>query len=134
MHIDREGEWLQGPAAWYTGDVRYRVIATPQDAGQSLKSSLVRFAHGARAHWHTHSLGQTLLVTDGLCRIQSRGEPAVDATPGTVVYTPPLEWHWHGAAPGHTAEHLAFWDAGELRDGSENTFGEHVSDAEYLAD
>jgi quercetin dioxygenase-like cupin family protein len=133
MIVEPKAEWLQGPSEWYTGSVSYRVIATPKDDAQTVKSSLVRFEHGARAHWHTHSHGQTLLVTNGLCRIQSQGEAAIDAEPGTVVYTPPMEWHWHGASPGHIGEHLAIWDCGDARDGSENTFGAPVTDAQYGA-
>ena len=74
-------------------------------------------------------MGQTLHVTEGIGRIQSRGGEAVEIRAGDTIHTPPGEWHWHGAAPDRFMTHLAMWEApGE---GEESQWGEHVTDAEY---
>ncbi|MBP1133780.1 quercetin dioxygenase-like cupin family protein [Arthrobacter sp. PvP023] len=78
--------------------------------------------------------GQTLHVTEGLGLVQSRGGEVIEIRPGDTIYTPPGEWHWHGAAPGHFMSHLAMWEAlGEGQEGPEATWGEHVTDKEYRA-
>jgi quercetin dioxygenase-like cupin family protein len=86
---------------------------------------LVHFTPGARTAWHSHSIGQTLYVTEGEGRVQSRGEPIVTIRPGDVVFAPSEEWHWHGASPDHFMTHLAVSE-GEPR------WGQQVSDDEYL--
>jgi quercetin dioxygenase-like cupin family protein len=91
----------------------------------------VRFAPGARNAWHSHAVGQTVHVTEGVGLIQSRGEKPVEIRPGETIHTPPGEWHWHGAAPEHFMTHLAMWEASA--DGNEADWGEQVSDLEYLA-
>ena len=71
---------------------------------------MVRFAPCARTAWHTHAMGQTLYVTEGIGLVQSRGGEVVVMRPGDTVHTPPGEWHWHGAAPEHFMTHLALWE------------------------
>ena len=87
----------------------------------------MHFTPGARTAWHTHDGGQTLYVTEGEGRVQSRGEPAATIRPGDVVHTPSGEWHWHGAAPDHFMTHVS------LTEGPA-TWGDHVTDAEYRND
>ena len=123
METQPKSPTVKGPAEWFTGEVWIDPVA--QGHGESPVSiALVRFTPGARTAWHSHSLGQTVYVTEGRGRIQSRGESVVTLHPGDAVFTPAEEWHWHGAAPGHFMTHLAVSE-GEPR------WGEHVTDAEY---
>jgi quercetin dioxygenase-like cupin family protein len=92
---------------------------------------MVKFSPGARTAWHSHGLGQTLYIVEGTALIQSRGGDLVEAHPGDIVYTPPGEEHWHGAAPGRFMTHLALWEYPGPDGGPENTWLEHVTDAEY---
>jgi quercetin dioxygenase-like cupin family protein len=90
----------------------------------------VRFAPGARNAWHAHAVGQTVHVIDGVAFMQARGGRIIEVRPGETVYTPPREWHWHGAAPDRFMSHLAIWEAPE--DGRPETeWGDRVTDAEY---
>ena len=84
----------------------------------------MRFSPGARTAWHSHSIAQTLYVTEGEGRAQSFGEPVVALRAGEVVFAPAGERHWHGAAPDHFMTHLAVSEG-------DPTWGEHVSDAAY---
>lgn len=84
----------------------------------------VHFAPGARTAWHSHEGGQTIYVTEGKGRIQSRGERIAELRPGDVVYTPGGEEHWHGADPDHFMTHVALSEA-------TTHWGPHVSDDEY---
>ena len=84
----------------------------------------MHFAPGARTAWHSHSIGQTLYVTEGEGRVQSRGGPIVTTRHGDVLYTPGGEWHWHGAAPDHFMTHLSMSEG-------DAEWGEHVGDSEY---
>ena len=95
-----------------------------------VRSSVVRFAPGARNAWHSHAVGQTLHVLDGRGRIQARGGDLLEIRPGDTIHTPPGEWHWHGAAPDHFMTHLTVYEAAD--DGGEAEWGDHVSDEEYL--
>ena len=92
----------------------------------------VHFAPGARTAWHTHPLGQTILVTEGVGRCQRRGGPVEVIRPGDRVYFEPGEHHWHGAAPDRFMAHVAIQEVDES--GSAVTWGEHVTDAEYAAE
>ena len=94
-------------------------------------STWSRFAPGARNAWHAHALGQTLHVTEGIGLIQSRGGQVTEIRPGDTIYTPPGEWHWHGAAPGHFLTHLAMWESPGAGHGPETEWGEQVTDGEY---
>ncbi|MFF4778054.1 cupin domain-containing protein [Microtetraspora fusca] len=89
------------------------------------RANMVRFAPGARTAWHSHGLGQTLYIVEGVALIQARGGQLIEAHPGDIVHTPPGEEHWHGAAPDRFMVHLAMWES------DETTWLEHVSDAEY---
>jgi len=120
---------VKAPAERFTGDAWFDVIVRGE-APSRLRVNVVRFAPGARNAWHAHALGQTLHVTDGLGRIQARGGEIVEIHPGDTIYTPPGEWHWHGAAPDRFMTHLAIWEA--PAEGPESEFGPGVTDAEYL--
>lgn len=117
----------KGPAEWFTGDVWFDVIAPPQQTPSRMKVNLVRFSPGAHTAWHTHAVGQTLHVTEGVGYVQSRGGEVVEIRPGQTIYTPPGEWHWHGASANRFMSHLAMWEATE--DGTpETTWGELVTE------
>jgi quercetin dioxygenase-like cupin family protein len=100
---------VKAPAGTFTGDAWYDVIARGTEPSR-IRVNVVRFAPGARNAWHSHALGQTLHVTDGIGLIQSRGGGVIEIRPGDTSYTPPGEWHWHGAAPDHFMTHLAMWE------------------------
>ena len=133
MEIQPKSPSTKGPAEMFTGDVWFDVIARGE--GQSrLRVNLVRFTPGARTAWHSHAVGQTLHVVDGIGLVQSRGEDAVEIRAGQTIHTPAGEWHWHGATPDHFMAHLAMWDGvGEGAEGPESSWGDHVTDAEYGA-
>ena len=94
-----------------------------------LQAVSVTFEPGARTNWHTHPLGQTLLVTAGLGRAQKQGGPIEEIRPGDVIWFDPGERHWHGAAPDCAMTHIAMQEA---EDGSAATWLEPVSDETYL--
>lgn len=108
MQITRAGTKSStvGPANWFTGKVRidplFQAPAPARVAGAS-----VTFEPGARTAWHTHPLGQTLIVTAGCGRAQSVGGPIEEIRPGDVIWFPPGVRHWHGAAPTTALTHLA---------------------------
>jgi quercetin dioxygenase-like cupin family protein len=114
------------PAEWFTGDVWVDAVALGHGATPTT-IGLVHFTPGARTAWHAHGVAQTLYVTEGEGRAQSRGEPAVTIRAGDVIFTPAGEWHWHGAAPGHFMTHLAVSEGGAQ-------WGEQVSDADYTGE
>ena len=118
-----------GPAEWFTGRVRVDQSFTT-DAPARLRTALVTFEPGARTAWHTHPLGQTLIVTAGCGRAQSAGGPVRMLKPGDIVWFSPGERHWHGAAPQTALTHLAMQEA---ENGVVVTWEEHVSEADYLA-
>jgi quercetin dioxygenase-like cupin family protein len=122
----------KAPAETFTGDAWYDVIAYGQEPSR-IRVNVVRFAPGARNAWHAHALGQTLHVTEGTGLIQSRGGPVSEIRPGDTVYTPPGEWHWHGATPGHFMTHLAMWESPGPDQGPETEWGDLVTDEEYGA-
>jgi quercetin dioxygenase-like cupin family protein len=124
MDIQPSPPTAKGSPDWFTGEVWIDAIAQAHDAPVSVGS--VHFAPGARSAWHCHAIGQTLYVTEGQGRVQSRGQPAVTIRPGDIVYAPGGEWHWHGAAPGHFMTHLSITEGGA-------EWGEHVTDTEYGA-
>jgi quercetin dioxygenase-like cupin family protein len=90
----------------------------------------VTFEPGARTAWHTHPLGQTLIVTSGCGRVQLDGGPVQEIRPGDVVWIAPSERHWHGAAPTTAMTHIAIQ---ESLDGTAVDWLEHVSDEQYRA-
>jgi quercetin dioxygenase-like cupin family protein len=122
----------KGPAVNFTGDVWFDVITRGQEPSR-IRVNTVRFAPGARTAWHRHAVGQTLQVTDGVGRVQARGGDVLDIRAGDTIYTPPGEWHWHGAAPDNFMIHLAMWEGTGRDDVPETEWGEHVTDEEYGA-
>ena len=120
----------KAPEEHFTGDAWFDLIVRGDEPSR-LRSSVVRFSPGARNDWHRHAVGQVLVVTEGLGRIQSRGERSVAIHPGDVIHTEPGEWHWHGAAPDRFMTHLTMYEAAP--DGEETTWGETVSDDDYAA-
>jgi quercetin dioxygenase-like cupin family protein len=114
----------------FTGDVWFDAIIKGEEPSR-VRVNTVRFAPGARTAWHSHAVGQTLHVTDGVGLIQSRGQEVTVIRPGDTIYTPPGEWHWHGAAPDDFMVHTAIWEAPAPDTEPESTWGEHVTDEEY---
>ena len=116
-----------GPAEYFTGTVRMDPLITAP-APARLRGLTVTFEAGARTAWHTHPLGQTLLVTAGLGLVQRKGGPIETIRPGDTIFFEPNEKHWHGASPEVAMTHIALQE--EL-DGSAVTWMEHVTDAQY---
>ncbi len=117
-----------GPAEWFTGAVWIDAVVELTPPAR-LAAALVTFAPGARTHWHTHPLGQTLYVVSGLGWVQKEGEAAQAIRAGDVVVIAPGENHWHGAEAGHTMVHLAMQEKDE--NGSNVVWGRAVTDEEY---
>ena len=115
------------PAAYFTGTVRLDPLFQTA-APARVSGSAVTFEPGARTAWHTHPLGQTLIVTSGCGRVQRLGGPIEEIRPGDVVWFPPGEKHWHGAAPTTAMIHIAVQEA---LDGKNVDWLEHVSDQQY---
>ena len=129
MDIKRIGSHpsAKGPPEWFTGTVRIDMPfnATPPSR---VGGATVTFEPGARTAWHTHPLGQTLVVTAGCGRVQREGGRIEEIRPGDVVWFPPGEKHWHGAAPTTAMSHIAIQEA---LDGKVVDWLEHVSDGQY---
>jgi quercetin dioxygenase-like cupin family protein len=107
MEIVNLSATTKGPAAMFDGDVWFDVVAPPQVEPSRMRVNIVHFSPGAHTAWHSHALGQTLHVTEGVGYVQSRGGEVVKILPGQTIYTPPGEEHWHGATPDHFMSHLA---------------------------
>jgi len=120
----------KGPADWFTGDVYIDTVAEP-DGQYRLAAANVHFTPGARTAWHTHPLGQTIFVTEGVGRCQREGGPVEDIRPGDRVFFEPEERHWHGAAPERFMVHVAVHQLDEQ--GHAVAWGALVGDEEYLA-
>ena len=120
----------KGPAEWFTGDVQIDTVASPTPPSR-LQAAAVHFAPGARTAWHTHPVGQTIYVLEGIGRCQRRGGRVEVIGPGDRVFFEPGEDHWHGAAPDRLMTHLAMLEVDD--EGNSATWGEHVSDDEYTA-
>jgi quercetin dioxygenase-like cupin family protein len=129
MEIKRIGSQpsIKGPADWFTGTVRIDPLFDPNASARAGAAS-VTFEPGARTAWHTHPLGQRLIVTGGCGRVQIVGGPIEEIRPGDVVWFPPGEKHWHGAAPTTALTHIAIQ---ETLDGRAVDWLEKVSDAQY---
>ena len=131
MDIKRNGSQpsAKGPAEYFTGSVR---IDTPfkGEAPARVGGAIVTFEPGARTAWHTHPLGQTLIVTSGSGLAQREGGPIEEIRPGDVVYFEPGEKHWHGAAPTTAMTHIAIQ---EKLNGSPVDWMEKVTDEQYGA-
>ncbi|WP_209425511.1 cupin domain-containing protein [Pararhodobacter sp. SW119] len=129
MQISRNGSRpaKRGPAEWFTGTVRLDPLIEAEAPARPAGLH-VTFEPGARTNWHTHRLGQTLIITAGLGRVQREGGPVETVAPGDVVWFEPGERHWHGAAPEVAMSHIALQVA---QDGSTTDWAEPVSDAQY---
>jgi quercetin dioxygenase-like cupin family protein len=129
MDIKRSGSQPSndGPAEYFTGSVRIDPLFEAPPPGRA-RGSRVTFEPGARTAWHTHPLGQTLLVTAGVGRAQRRGGPVEEIRAGDVIWFPPGEKHWHGAAPGAAMTHIAIQ---EHLDGKTVEWMERVTDGQY---
>lgn len=131
MNIIRAGSTpsARGPGEWFTGTVRIDKLFNPF-APDRVQGAHVTFEPGARTAWHTHPLGQTLIVTSGAGRVQREGGPVEAIHPGDVVLFAPGEKHWHGASPETAMTHIALQEA---QNGKVVDWLEHVSDADYGA-
>ncbi len=131
MEIKRVGSQpsTDGSADYFTGAVRIDPLFAAPDPARVFGAS-VTFAPGARTAWHTHPLGQTLIVTAGCGRAQSWGGPIQIIRPGDVVWFAPGEKHWHGAAPTTAMTHIALV---EVLVGRSADWLEHVSEGQYQA-
>ena len=129
MEITRAGakSSAKGPEAWFTGTVRVDPLFNPFDAAR-VQGASVTFEPGARTAWHTHPLGQTLVVTAGLGRVQREGGPVEEIRHGDVVWFAPGEKHWHGASPTTAMTHIAIQ---EVKDGKVVDWLEKVTDLQY---
>lgn len=125
MELLNKGPSTKGPAERFTGDVWFDVIARGEGESR-IRVNVVRFAPGARTAWHSHGLGQTLHVTEGIGVVATR-EQLIVMRPGDTVHTPPREEHWHGASHRHVMTHLSMWEDDNA------TWGRHVTDEEYSA-
>jgi len=129
MEITRVGSTPsgKGPSDWFTGVVRVdRLFQAPSPA--RVAGASVTFEPGARTAWHTHPLGQTLIVTAGFGLVQREGGPIEEIRPGDVVWFEPGEKHWHGASPTTSMTHIALQEA---LDGKVVDWMEHVTDEQY---
>src|SRR5579863_4633161 len=131
MEIKRSGSQpsAKGPADWFTGAVRLDPLFSPPDPAR-VAFALVTFEPGARTAWHTHPLGQSLIIISGCGRVQRDGGPIEEVRAGDVVWFSPGEKHWHGAAPTTAMSHIAIQ---EKLDGKVVDWMEHVSDEQYKA-
>jgi len=117
----------KGPSDWFTGTVRIDPLFTAP-APARVSAAAVTFEPGARTAWHTHPLGQTLIVTAGAGWAQRWGGPVEEIRPGDVISFSPGEKHWHGAAPTTAMTHIAIQ---EQLDGKAVDWMEHVTDDQY---
>jgi quercetin dioxygenase-like cupin family protein len=129
MEIKRIGSQAsyQGPADYFTGTVRVDPLFDSPDPARVVGAG-VTFEPGARTAWHTHPLGQTLVVTSGCGRVQRWGGPIEEIRPGDVIWFPAGEKHWHGAAPTTAMSHIAIQ---EKLDGKTVDWMEQVNDEQY---
>jgi quercetin dioxygenase-like cupin family protein len=129
MDIKRAGSQpsRQGPAEYFTGSVRIDPLVEPPEPAR-VAGATVTFEPGARTAWHTHPLGQTLIVITGCGHAQRWGGPVEDIRPGDVVWIPPGEKHWHGATATTALTHIAFQ---ERLDGKPVDWLEKVTDDQY---
>ena len=129
MDIKRSGSQasVKPPAEYFTGTVRLDPLFQAPDPAR-VGGSSVTFEPSARTVWHTHPLGQTLIVTSGLGRVQREGGPVEEIRAGDVIWFPPGEKHWHGAAPKTAMTHIAIQ---ESLDGKNVEWMERVTDQQY---
>jgi quercetin dioxygenase-like cupin family protein len=119
----------KGSAEWFTGPVRIDPLFQTPEPGR-VSGGMVTFEPAARTAWHTHPLGQTLLIVSGLGWVQREGGPIEEVRPGDVVWFPPGLKHWHGASPTTAMAHVAIQ---ESINGKNVDWLEHVTDEQYRA-
>ena len=131
MEIKRAGSRPsgKGPADYFTGSVRIDPLLDAPEPGR-VAGAMVTFEPGARTAWHTHPLGQNLIITAGCGWVQREGGPVEEVRPGDVVWFPPGERHWHGATPTTAMSHIAIQ---EKLGGKAVDWLEHVGDDQYGA-
>jgi len=131
MEIARNGSQpsIKGPDEWFTGSVRID-SGFQRSEPSRLTGAIVTFEPGARTAWHTHPLGQTLIVTSGCGWTQCEGEARVEIRAGDIIWCPPGHKHWHGATATTAMTHIAIQEA---LDGKNVNWMEKVTDEEYLA-
>jgi quercetin dioxygenase-like cupin family protein len=131
MNINRIGSQpsRKGPAEYFTGTVRIDPLFQASEPARVVGAT-VTFEPGARTAWHTHPLGQHLIVTAGCGRVQRAGGPIEEVHPGDVVWFPPGEKHWHGATPTTAMTHIAIQ---EQLNGKTVDWMDKVSDEQYQA-
>lgn len=129
MEIKRNGSQPsgKGPAEYFTGQVRIDPLNNPPEPAR-VAMALVTFEPGARTAWHTHPLGQTLIITTGCGYVQCEGDEMIEIYAGDVVYFPPGEKHWHGATATTAMSHIAVQ---EKQNGSPVDWMEQVTDEQY---
>ncbi|MFV0299480.1 MAG: cupin domain-containing protein [Paracoccus sp. (in: a-proteobacteria)] len=129
MQITRHSDLSPGPgpADWFTGSVQVTPLFSAEDPARVAGAS-VTFGPGARTNWHTHPLGQTLIVTEGRGRVQREGGAVQPVGVGDVVWFSPGERHWHGADPDQAMTHIAIQ---ERLDGKAVDWADPVSDQDY---
>ncbi|KIC95920.1 cupin domain-containing protein [Flavihumibacter solisilvae] len=129
MEITRTGSQpsAKGPDDWFTGSVRVDPLFQPNEHRRAAAAT-VTFEPGARTAWHTHPLGQTLIVTAGLGWVQKEGGPVEEIHPGDLVWFAANEKHWHGASPSVAMTHIAIQ---EQLDGKVVDWMEKVTDQQY---
>jgi quercetin dioxygenase-like cupin family protein len=129
MEIRRSGSQpaAKGPAEWFTGTVRIDPLCNAPAPARTVSAS-VTFEPGAPTAWHSHPLGQTLIVTAGGDRAKRWGRPVEEIRPGDVIWFAPGEKHWHGAAPTTAMTHIAIQ---EQLEGKTADWMEKVSDEQY---
>jgi quercetin dioxygenase-like cupin family protein len=117
-----------GPSDWFAGSVYIDVISMPSPTSKVM-GGVVHFTPGARTAWHTHPVGQTILVTEGVGYVQREGGPVEEVRPGDRVYIEPGENHWHGATATRFHAQIAYQEADDS--GNHTTWGRHLTDEEY---
>jgi quercetin dioxygenase-like cupin family protein len=131
MQITRSSiDTMAGPSDWFTGAVYIDAVAAPTEPSR-LQAAGVHFTPGARTVWHTHPLGQTVFVLEGVGLVQRQGGPIEVVRPGDRVFFEAGENHWHGAAPNRFMHHIAIQELDAQ--GNFVTWGAPVSDEEYAA-
>ena len=129
MEITRVGSKpsTKGPEEWFTGSVRIDTLFNPNDARRAA-SAMVTFEPGARTAWHTHPLGQTLIITTGIGWVQKENDKIEEVHPGDIVWFEPNEKHWHGATATNGMSHIAIQ---ENLKGKVVEWMEKVTDEQY---
>ncbi len=119
---------IKGSESMFTGHVYLDEVVRGEEPSR-VRVAFVHFTPGSRSAWHSHAVGQTFYIMEGLAVTQARGGEIIAARAGEAIYTPAGEWHWHGAARDRFMTHLAIWEA--PGDGAESEWGDHVTDEEY---